>query len=443
MIDSPRRYFDPLYGPTVLTEFEASLVDLPEIQRLREIRLCNINSLFITGASEISRFEHTIGILRLAQEWTRSRTLDPRTAKLIICAAVLHDSRTGPFGHSFQYVLEDNIREFAGEFKHDDLSHGALQSYYQKTDAGATYSGIPFSGKTLLGENWNEVDQFIKGQGHYGRLISGDMDLDNIDNVIRLAYHTGVADRSDAQVAIRLARDIEPTQSGLLVSDDLIPLIKRWQQIRQRLYELLLLDWGDFSAKAMLTRALEIAVQHKLLGVDSWRLTDEQLLKRLETESVGEAQEVGELIRRIRTGHLFHPLVLFSSDSVKVYQKFSDYKFKTNFESNIDHIVNKYTAERTNYLLHTILDSKKTHRSVLVNLRRSGETLRVGRDSEYLLIGIFGSRTTVRMQKRAALLAEIQHLLETEGCFGLSEIPDPVQSNVEDRNSRYFQTSLL
>ena len=75
------RIWDPLYGRTKLTEFEARLISLPEIQRLRYIRMCNINSLLVTGASEISRFEHTLGVLRLAQEWARANELEPMAAE--------------------------------------------------------------------------------------------------------------------------------------------------------------------------------------------------------------------------------------------------------------------------------------------------------------------------------------------------------------------------
>lgn len=63
------RCWDPLYGRTELSHFEYALLSTPEVQRLRYIRMCNINSMLVTGASEISRFEHSLGVLRLVQEW--------------------------------------------------------------------------------------------------------------------------------------------------------------------------------------------------------------------------------------------------------------------------------------------------------------------------------------------------------------------------------------
>ena len=39
----------------------------PEVQRLREVRLCNINSLCITGSANTNRYEHSVGTAFLAQ----------------------------------------------------------------------------------------------------------------------------------------------------------------------------------------------------------------------------------------------------------------------------------------------------------------------------------------------------------------------------------------
>ena len=48
-----RRSWDPLYGRIEFTDFEYGLLRLSEVQRLRYVRMCNINSLLVSGASEI------------------------------------------------------------------------------------------------------------------------------------------------------------------------------------------------------------------------------------------------------------------------------------------------------------------------------------------------------------------------------------------------------
>jgi hypothetical protein len=51
---------------SALDHFLADLIEQPEMQRLRDVRLSNINSGTLTGAANISRFEHSIGTALLA-----------------------------------------------------------------------------------------------------------------------------------------------------------------------------------------------------------------------------------------------------------------------------------------------------------------------------------------------------------------------------------------
>ena len=57
---------DPLYGKIEFSQLIYKCMLSPEVQRLREVRLCNINSLCITGSANINRFEHSVGTAYLA-----------------------------------------------------------------------------------------------------------------------------------------------------------------------------------------------------------------------------------------------------------------------------------------------------------------------------------------------------------------------------------------
>lgn len=59
-------------------------------------------------------------------------------------------------------------------------------------DANYKYAGFQFKSKHFR-KSWVNISQLIEGTSELGALISGNIDLDNIDNVIRLAYHVGVA----------------------------------------------------------------------------------------------------------------------------------------------------------------------------------------------------------------------------------------------------------
>lgn len=420
----PTRVWDPLYGRVDFTKYEYKLIMLPEIQRLRNVRMCNINSLLVTGASEISRFEHTIGVLHLANEWIKKHNISDLDAADFKAAAVLHDMQTGPFGHSLQYVLEEN--EIDGDFIHDDITHGRRNSYHQDLSAGVTFSGRTFGSNELLGDSLSNVASLIKGKGRLGPLIAGTMDLDNIDNVVRLAYHVGVATHADAKLALELAGDIDVADGALTFSIASIEKIERWQEIRKNLYNLLLLDWAEFSAKAMFTRAVELAIKGQLLGANSWVHTDAELLSILEKKGIGDSQFVGELIKRIRLGDLFEPICLLASRSVEKYNMLSDAGVKARLEHAIIDFGKKTLGVNIRVILHLILDSGKTRRSVQVKVRESDAFMKIGVDSKKLLIGVFLSKTGLPERIMNALNAKILELLALEGVENISSIEDPM-----------------
>jgi HD superfamily phosphohydrolase len=434
------RIFDPLYGRVSLTAEEYGLIRLPEVQRLRGIRMCNINSLLVTGASEITRFEHSIGVLRLAQEWVSHHSISENHGIEIIAAALLHDMQTGPFGHSLQYVLEEN--EIEGEFKHDDVAHGAAHTYYQDIDAAATFAGRPFGAEKFLGQHWQSVSNMIKGQGDFGPLISGTMDLDNIDNVVRLAYHVGVADKADAEIALSLARDMSVQHGMLCFSADSVKKIEKWQEIRAALYGLLLLDWAEFSAKAMLTRAIEIAVASKKLGASDWVHTDAELLNLLEKETIGETQAVGELVKRLRVGDLYDPIILCSSPNIEAYELSSMPNSKFEIEKKICEFARITFGLNLKLIVHFILDKKKTRRSIPILIRESNELQIIGQDSKSLLVGVFSARDKIPEKHLPALREYIFSLMEKAGVAELEDIADPMASHVEF-NATGKQLSLI
>lgn len=97
-------FHDALYGDIDLN-ISSKILSLPELQRLREVRLCNINSPFITGGSNINRFEHAIGTAYLAQVFSEKHFVRGENRKNFIIASLLHDVVTAPFGHSLEYLF--------------------------------------------------------------------------------------------------------------------------------------------------------------------------------------------------------------------------------------------------------------------------------------------------------------------------------------------------
>jgi HD superfamily phosphohydrolase len=413
------RSWDPLYGRIEFTEYEYGLLKLAEVQRLRYVRMCNINSLLVTGASEISRFEHTIGVLHLTKLWCSAHRVADSVARDIVAAAVLHDMQTGPFGHSMQYVLEDN--ELDESFVHEDLSHGWKSTYHQEVMAGARFAGRQFGAPAYLGNSWENVAKIIKGEGKYGPLIAGTMDLDNIDNIVRLAFHVGITEKQDAAIAEMLARQIAPLDGGIYLPESAIPTVQRWQSIRRRLYELLLLDWAEFAAKAMLTRAIERAAAHEIIGAESWIRTDSEFLERLELDAVGPAQEVGDLIRRLRCADLYTPIYLGTSPTISTYGALNEIQSKQALEASLLRLSG---IKGIRVLTHYILDKGKTERAVNITTE-GGARVTIGRNSQQLLCGLFISGSPSGSE-RLSLARAYSELLSEFGVIDLQPLTDPM-----------------
>ena len=378
------RILDPLYGRTSLDAREVELLHAPEIQRLRNIRMCNINSLLLTGASEVSRFEHSLGVARLAKEWIDSSGASKDQAAVLIAAALLHDVKTGPFGHSLEYTLTDNPR--LQDLEHQRLDHGSAAGFYQKTPANVAYLGARFTAQEKLGHLWPHVARTIAGDGPLGPLINGSIDLDNIDNVIRLAYHMGIARADDGGMAVRLARDLRVQSGRLSITSASVPLIQRWQSLRHVLYTYLLHDWAEFSAKGMLTKAIELAAEADLVGTDSWILTDDELLQHLINSSVGENQEIGYIVKRILLAQLYRPIAIMKGSCLDHYRILSEPRKKREIERQMASII------KNPCVFHVILDRAKTDRKLMIHLRDHDRLTELGFDTQEILVGLFSSR---------------------------------------------------
>ncbi|MGR3563224.1 MAG: HD domain-containing protein [Heliomarina sp.] len=414
------RFFDPIYGPVVVDEQSMSLMLSPEIQRLRYVRMCNINSLLISGASEPSRFEHIVGVYHLANVWADAHEVHAAKRDVLRAAAVLHDLQTGPFGHSMEYILDDNKIE--GDFNHEDINAGKRSSYLQDLTQGVSFSGAPFKSSEILGSNWDDVVEIIKGRGAFGPLVSAEIDIDNIDNVVRLACHVGVTSQSDARsIAQGLASDIEIGEQGASVGKSGVELVMRWQDVREKLYKLLLWDWAEFSAKAMLTRVMEDAVALGKLSSDRWILTDDALISYLSQSLTGEGGATKEILSRLVRGALYDPVSLLRMSGTANYDGISNLKRKREIE------VALAEAAGCSCIFHAIKDRAKTNRAINIYNRATMKSEVIGRSSNETLIGVFSAKELSKAAKRRVRVLLQEILGELPGDEHVLPLPDPIE----------------
>jgi HD superfamily phosphohydrolase len=128
-----------------------------------------------------------------------------------------------------------------------------------------------------------EVVSALKGQGRFGRCIAGDIDLDNLDNLVRIAFHMGLP--VDRELPVGIAAEITGIdETGRpIFSEKSIVLIKKWLALRWSVYEHLMLSRDDFIGKVMLIYATVLAYTRGELGLPehAWTLSDRQLIDHL------------------------------------------------------------------------------------------------------------------------------------------------------------------
>ena len=161
---------DSVYGDISLSKFEEQIMDMPQFQRLRRIKQLGLISLIYPGANH-TRFEHSIGTMNLGSKLATELELSNDEIELIRVSALLHDIGHGPFSHVSEGVLS---------VPHEELTKYVIT----KT-----------SMRDLLEEkfNVNDIVDIVNGKGYLGPIVSGELDVDRMDYLLRDSHNTGVA----------------------------------------------------------------------------------------------------------------------------------------------------------------------------------------------------------------------------------------------------------
>lgn len=184
---------DPVHG---LVAFEGplhslvtALLDTREVQRLRRVRQLGLTSLVFPGA-EHSRFSHAIGTAHVMVRWLdRVRVCaealpaelrpTPEDERDAVASALLHDVGHGPFSHLFEQVLPGarHHEEWTREVIVDDSTE--VHRVLEQTSAGMS----------------SRVAALLSGNhrlGYLSRALSGLLDVDRCDYLLRDSHMTGV-----------------------------------------------------------------------------------------------------------------------------------------------------------------------------------------------------------------------------------------------------------
>src|SRR5260221_460819 len=195
-IPYPRVIRDPVHGDIVMTEFERTLIDTPEFQRLRWRKQLGTSHLVYPGA-EHTRFSHAIGTMHVAskiltriEQRTRER-FDAEEHLMARTYALVHDVSQIPFGHT----LEDELQIFP---RHDH-NEKRIRQLVMRDDSrlGKLLHSTSF-GKAVLA--MLDVNSVAKATTWVAELVEASYGADVIDYVDRDAFYCGLDHRIDSAI---------------------------------------------------------------------------------------------------------------------------------------------------------------------------------------------------------------------------------------------------
>jgi HD superfamily phosphohydrolase len=196
----------PVHGFIRLSEWEMGILSEPAFQRLRRIRQLAWTDEVYPGATH-TRFEHSLGVMHTAtllydaivrnsrevleSELAYDSAGFERYRQLVRLAALLHDVGHGPFSHAAEDLFPFDERA-KRRYAHEDYSAAIIRKQLR-----GAIEDHPSSNN--YGFDADDVAALIEGtavakQGIFWRdLITGQMDADRMDYLLRDSHHAGVS----------------------------------------------------------------------------------------------------------------------------------------------------------------------------------------------------------------------------------------------------------
>lgn len=270
----PKRIKDPIHDFIVVEPFARPLVDSPAFQRLRFVRQTGTAHLVYPGANQ-TRFEHSLGCYHLARVAADALELGPREERHLAAAALLHDVGHSPFSHTSEAVVEHATGK-SHEAWTVELIHGDLRGALERHDLDA-----------------DAIEQMILGDHRLRGLVSGPLDVDRIDYLLRDGHYTGVATSVDA---LRLMNTVTLEGDRVVLTRDGLGAAESLLVTRFAMHSAVYYHHTCRAAELLLERAmLRLVQEDRISGEELARMDDYDLVARLRSED----SIAGRLGRRV------------------------------------------------------------------------------------------------------------------------------------------------
>ena len=272
-----------------LTKRVQRIIDTAEFRRLAKITQLGLVSL-VYPAAHHTRFEHSLGVYRIALLYLKQLAHDPRfaaavqahDAELMIVAALLHDVGHWPFCHAIEDMELPGVPEhelFANSFLLEGDLADALRNGWdiQPREVITLLSGQPREPVTKILHS----------------LLSGPIDADKMDYLVRDSLHAGVPyGRNFDQQRLIGSLCLNQAGDGLAISDKGRTAAEMMVFSRYVMFSEVYWHHAVRSATAMFQRAFYLL--HHRLDLDTlFRRSEDELIRTLiQAAGEGPAREL-------------------------------------------------------------------------------------------------------------------------------------------------------
>jgi uncharacterized protein len=244
---------DPVYGfLTIPTATVYDTIQHPYFQRLRRIRQLGLTELVYPGATH-TRFHHALGALNLmmrAIDTLKRKNIEitAEETEAVYLGILLHDIGHGPFSHTLEHTLVIGVN-------HEKISALMMDRINAEMNGALNLAVLIFSGQY-------NTKPFLQ------QLISGQLDMDRLDYLLRDSFYTGVSE--GVVGAERIINMLNVVNGQLVVEAKGIYSVEKFLIARRLMYWQVYLHKTAIAADellfAILLRARELASAGTPLG---------------------------------------------------------------------------------------------------------------------------------------------------------------------------------
>ncbi len=265
---------DPIHGYIELDTLTLSLIDSPQIQRLRRISQLGLSNLVYPGANH-TRFEHSLGVMHLASMLTEKidSVTDEEKEELRV-SALLHDVGHGPFSH-----VTEGITKYYTRQRHEDV-----RDILKKGELGDILKEH--------GLNPATIEDHIQGKTDLGKILNSEIDVDRMDYLVRDSHYTGVA--FGLVDHVRLINEMKFYENKLVVTAGGVKAAESLLVSRFLMHPSVYYHHVSRIAETMFTRAVGDMIQKKSLNAFDLRKMDDSRLFEMIRNDDGYAGELAE-----------------------------------------------------------------------------------------------------------------------------------------------------